>query len=255
MVSSLHNIPMRTEDWVVVTDVDEFFTYGTGGVHDAIRHMGVEDATFALGEMLDHVAPEGKLSHVHSSPDTWTQFPVLCPIVSDIGNGLPTKVTISKAYLRTGLAHHHVIEPHLAYAYFSDDCQGIACELVMRRYKQRALRDLYELTSYAQYSDHYAFAGTNNSSGCRAKQWTTWTKVHHFKCHATVWDNLQHRVSRESGNCILNVNEDDCQPSFHFWKERARQLILFNKTRSIDINSMACKEGVDSLWNWPAKSV
>ena len=238
------------EDWIIVTDLDEFYTFGEGGVHHAIRLMEAEGASFALGEMLDHVAPEGRLNQIDTEKNIWTQFPVICPIVSNIGKGLSVKVTVTKAYLRTGAAHHHVVEPHLAYAYFSNNCTGIACELVMKRYKQRTFKDLYELTPYAQNSDQYALSGTGNSTGWRAKQWSVWTKVHHFKWHAAVLDHLFNRVSRDSGDCMLGVNEDDCQPAFQFWKERARQFNLFNRTRSIDIDSIGCKEGVDTLWDW-----
>ena len=250
MISGLQAIPMGMEDWIVVTDVDEFFTFGEDGVYRVIERMNAESASFALGEMLDHVAPEGKLNHVHDTTDIWTQFPVVCPIISKVGKGLPAKVTITKAYLRTGAAHHHVVEPHLAYAYFSDDCTGFACELVMKRYKQRTLKDLYQLTPYAQHSERYVLSGTTSSTGWRAKQFSVWTKIHHFKWHAAILDNLFDRVSRDSGNCVLNVNEDDCQPKFQFWKERARQLDLFNRTRSIDVTSMDCKEGVDTFWDW-----
>ena len=250
MVSGLYKVPMDIEDWVVTTDMDEFFTFGEGGVYNAMKLMDAEGATFALGEMLDHVAPGGKLNHVDAATDIWAQFPLVCPIVSNIAKGLPAKVTISKAYLRTGAGHHHIVPPHLAHAYFSDDCSGIACELVMKLYKQRTLRDLYGMTPYSQYADRYVVSGATNSTGWRAKQWSAWTKVHHFKWHAAVLDNLLFRMSRDSGDCLLDVNEQDCQPVFQFWREVARQFQSLNATRSIDISKLDCKEGVDTLWSW-----
>ncbi len=250
MVSGLSKVPMSIQDWVVVADMDEFFTFGVGGVEDAVTAMNAEGATFAIGEMLDHVAPGGELRHIDNATDIWAQFPLVCPIISNIAKGLPAKVTMAKAYLRTGAGHHHIVEPYLAHAYFSDECTGIPCELVMKRYKQRTLRDLYDLTPYSQYSDDYQFSGSEDGTGWRAKQWSAWTKVHHFKWHAAVLDNLLFRMVRDSGNCLLDINEDDCQPVFQFWKEVARQFQSLNATRSIDINSMGCKEGVDTLWNW-----
>ena len=247
MVSGLSKMPMQIEDWVVVADMDEFFTFGVGSIDDAVTAMNAEGASYAVGEMLDHVAPGGELRHIDNTTDIWAQFPFVCPIISNIAKGLPAKVTLAKAYLRTGAGHHHIVEPYLAHAYFSDDCVGVACELVMKRYKQRTLRDLYDLTPYSHYSEKYAFSG---SEGWRAKQWTAWTKVHHFKWHAAVLDNLLYRMVRDSGNCLLDVNEDNCQPVFQFWKEVARQYHSLNATRSIDIDSMGCKEGVDTLWKW-----
>ena len=251
MVSGLSKMPMHIQDWVVVADMDEFFTFGvSGGVDDAVTAMNAEGATFALGEMLDHVAHGGELKHIDNSTDIWAQFPLVCPIVSNIAKGLPAKVTLAKAYLRTGAGHHHIVEPYLAHAYFSNECTGVPCELVMKRYKQRTLRDLYDLTPYFRYVDSYEFAGANDGKGWHAKQWSHWTKVHHFKWHAAVLDNLLFRMTRDSGDCLLDINEDICQPVFQFWKEVARQFHSLNATRSIDISSMSCKEGVDTLWNW-----
>ena len=249
MVSGLSKIPMHTEDWVVVADMDEFFTFGVS-VNDAVIAMNAEGATYAIGEMLDHVARGGQLMHIDNSTDIWAQFPLVCPIVSNIAKGLPAKVTMAKAYLRTGAGHHHIVDPHLAHAYFSDECIGIPCELVMKRYKQRTLRDLYDLTPYSEYTAKYHWPGTRDGKGWHARQWSRWTKVHHFKWHAAVLDNLLYRMVRDSGDCLLGVNEDHCQPVFQFWKEVARQFHSLNSTQSIDITSMGCKEGVDTLWDW-----
>lgn len=200
------------------------------------------------GEMLDHVAPGGALRQVETSTDIWSQFPLICPVVANIAKGLPAKVTMHKAYLRSGAGHHHIVEPDLAEAYFSGSCEGVQCELVMKRYKQRTTQDVFDLTPYREYASRYADAA--NSPGWQAKAWLSWTKVHHFKWHAAVLDNLLSRMLRDSGNCILDINEDACQPKFPFWKEVARQFTVLNTTRSIDISGLECKEGVDTLWNW-----
>lgn len=63
-------------------------------------------------------------------------------------------------------------------------------------------------------------------------------------------DNLLSRMVRDSGDCVLEVNEDNCQPVFQFWQEVARQFMRLNATQSIDITDLDCKEGVDTLWNW-----
>ena len=183
MASALARIPCHMEDWIVVADMDEFVNFGSfHTVADAVKVMNAEGSTFALGEMLDHVAPEGNLTAMRTQPDIWAQFPLVCPIISNISRGLSVKVTIAKAYLRTGAGHHHIVEPSLAYAYFSNECTGIPCELVMKRYKERTLRDLYNMTPYSWYPDMYA-AGAARPSGWQAKQWSSWTKIHHFKWH------------------------------------------------------------------------
>ena len=248
MLSGLEAMPMDIEDWVIVADMDELFTYGASDVHEAVKLMNAEGATYALGEMLDHVAPEGRLQHVHESADIWLQFPLICPVISTVAQGLPAKVTVHKAFLRTGAGHHHIVHPPLAKAYFSNECIGVPCELVMKRYKQRTLEDLYSLTPYKQYASRYL--SSENTSGWEARQWSAWTKVHHFKWHASILENLRLRMVRDSGNCELNVNEDDCQPVFQFWKEVALTFHELNATRSINITSMGCKEGIDTLWKW-----
>ena len=228
--------------------MDELFTYGhfTHITH-VIESMNQQGATFALGEMLDHVAPGGALRLVTDSADIWSQFPLMCPVVSDIAKGLPVKVTLHKGFLRTGAGHHHIVEPYLAKAYYSSECKGVLCELVMKQYKQRAPTDMYNLTPYSRFTKQYEEVA---DFGWQAKRWTTWTKVHHFKWHASVLDNLILRMVRDSGNCILNVNEDNCQPVFQFWKEVARQVYALNATHSINITSLHCQEGVDTLWSW-----
>jgi len=210
--------------------------------------MSAEGATFALGEMLDHVAPEGKLTPVSNATNIWDQYPLICPVVSSIGKGLPAKVTIHKAFLRSGAGHHHIVEPYLAQAYFSGDCQGLACELVMKKYKQRTVRDFYNITPYYQFEDNYG--PFTDEPGWQAKQWSTWAKVHHFKWHAAVLENLQYRMARDSGDCILGINENTCMLNFQFWKEVARQFHALNATRSINTTSLGCLQGVDTLWSW-----
>ena len=248
MMSGLAAMPMDIEDWIIVADMDELFTYGVAEVHEAVQIMTAEGATYAVGEMLDHVAPGGVLQHIIDGIDIWSQFPFICPVVSAVAKGLPAKVTIHKAFLRSGAGHHHIVHPPLARAYFSKECKGIPCELVMKRYKQRTLEDLYSLTPYSQHAARYAATGT--SEGWHARRWSAWTKVHHFKWHASILDNLRLRMIRDSGDCELNVNEDSCQPKFQFWKEVALTFQELNATQSINITSLDCKEGVETLWNW-----
>ena len=42
--------------------------------------MDQENATYALGEMVDHLAPSGKLETVQPTPSLWDQFSLVCPL-------------------------------------------------------------------------------------------------------------------------------------------------------------------------------
>lgn len=51
MITGLAQIPMQPEDWVIVADMDEYFTFGSSNtVQEAVQAMEEEGATFALGE-------------------------------------------------------------------------------------------------------------------------------------------------------------------------------------------------------------
>ena len=249
MVSALSKIPMHAEDWVMVPDMDEFFTFDENQtVNDVVTAMNSETATYAMGEMLDHVALGGELISVDNFTSIWDQFPLICPVTATVAKGLPAKVSVFKAYLRTGAGHHHIVEPYLAHAYFSSQCAGVQCELVMKRYRQRTLRDLYAFTPYARFAGKYDLTGSLNSSGWRAKEWSSWSKVHHFKWHAGVLDNLLFRMARDSGNCLLGINDTHCTPIFQFWKEVARQFQTLNATQNINITGLGCQDGSRASW-------
>lgn len=203
------------------------------------------------GEVLDHVALGGTLNHVAAAPDIWSQFPLICPIIAKIAKGHAAKVTMHRAYLRSGPGHHYIVHPHLAEMYFGGKCTGLACELVVKRFKQRSTHDLYNYTPYKQYADRYA--ETVTAPGWRAQRWQTWTKVHHFKWFSAVLDNLQARMVRESGDCLLSINEHSCRPVSQFWHEIARQYHKINSTQRINIKELQCQEGIDTLWNWSVR--
>ena len=51
MITGLSQIPMQPEDWVIVADMDEYFTFGSSStVQEAVQAMEEEGATFALGQ-------------------------------------------------------------------------------------------------------------------------------------------------------------------------------------------------------------
>ena len=53
MVTGLAKMPMEPEDWVIVTDMDAYFTYGSSNsVQEAIQAMEEEGASFAVGKIV-----------------------------------------------------------------------------------------------------------------------------------------------------------------------------------------------------------
>ena len=248
MLSALSLVPMHPEDWVIVVDLDEFLVFdGADDVYEVIDLMAAEQSTYAIGEMLDRVAPRGDLSQISNDTVIWDQFPLVCPVVSGVSKGLPFKVTIHKSYLRSGPGHHHIVEPYLAHAYFHE-CSGAACEIVMKQFKQHSSEDMYGITPYSLHVDEYATSATGK--GWKAVQWSRGTRIHHFKWHASVLDNLQHRMSRDSGNCVLGMNEDTCQPMFQFWREVAQTMQALTNNRKIDVKTLDCRRQVKSLSLW-----
>lgn len=62
MMLTLDHSSIPPLDWVIVADTDELYTYGFTTIAEAIVKMEAEGATYALGEMLDHVARNGSLA-------------------------------------------------------------------------------------------------------------------------------------------------------------------------------------------------
>ena len=67
MMESLHQMNVPPLDWIIVADTDELFTYGTESLADATAQMEAQGATFALGEMLDHVTKNGSLASLKAN--------------------------------------------------------------------------------------------------------------------------------------------------------------------------------------------
>ena len=79
MMDSLYQMDIAPLDWIIVADTDELFTYGTTSLAEATQLMEADGATFALGEMLDHVAKDGSLAGLQARLlKSWTSvFPTL----------------------------------------------------------------------------------------------------------------------------------------------------------------------------------
>ena len=122
----------------------------------------------------------------------------------------------------------------------------------MKTYKQRSTVDLFKVTPYAKFHKEFIWAAQNDTKyvSWQAKVWTQWSKNHHFKWHRGLAENLHGRVVRDSGNCKLDVNEDNCVPKFQFWKEVARQYAAVSAEKGFNLTKLGCQEGIDTQWNW-----
>lgn len=68
MMLTLDRYDIPAMDWIIVADTDELFTYGYPTLAEATAAMEAEGATYALGEMLDHVARNGSLPKLQVKP-------------------------------------------------------------------------------------------------------------------------------------------------------------------------------------------
>lgn len=68
MMLTLDHANIPAMDWIIVADTDELYTFGYPSLAEATAKMEAEGATYALGEMLDHVAANGTLAHLQASP-------------------------------------------------------------------------------------------------------------------------------------------------------------------------------------------
>ncbi len=67
MMLTLDRANIPPQDWIIVADTDELYTFGFPTVREATTKMEEEGATYALGEMLDHVARNGSLARLEVS--------------------------------------------------------------------------------------------------------------------------------------------------------------------------------------------
>ena len=63
-VESLERMKISPLDWVIVADIDEFYTFGEQNLKDMTASMQQEGSTYAIGQMLDHIAVNGTLTAI-----------------------------------------------------------------------------------------------------------------------------------------------------------------------------------------------
>lgn len=64
MMLTLDRYDIPAQDWIIVADTDELYTFGYATLDEVTAKMEAEGATYALGEMLDHVAKDGSLAKI-----------------------------------------------------------------------------------------------------------------------------------------------------------------------------------------------
>ena len=77
MMQSLYKMDIPPLDWIIVADTDELYSFGTATLREAIAQMEAEGATYALGEMLDHVSSNGSCSQLKVHGRTFSMYSLL----------------------------------------------------------------------------------------------------------------------------------------------------------------------------------
>jgi hypothetical protein len=116
---------MRTEcagpdEWVVLTDLDEFQLHPLGLASTAAA-ADDQGANVVRGNMIDRVASDGRLKPFGPDDDLWQLFPERCYITALLQGGLSYKCALVRGHLESGrtddglsLAHHHMRGEHVA---------------------------------------------------------------------------------------------------------------------------------------------
>lgn len=111
-----------TDEWVVLTDLDEFQVHGQGLAATAAA-ADAEGANVVRGRMVDRVATDGQLKPIGPDDDLWRLFPEQCYITALLQRGLAYKCALVKGHLESGrnedglsLAHHHMVGERVASA-------------------------------------------------------------------------------------------------------------------------------------------
>jgi hypothetical protein len=108
------------DDWVVLTDLDEFQVH-PGGLRATVDAADAEGANVVRGYMIDRVATDGQLKPVNPHDDLWSVFPEKAYLTALLQGGLSYKCAVVKNHLASGrtaeglsLAHHHMQGERLA---------------------------------------------------------------------------------------------------------------------------------------------
>ena len=96
-VTQLYNEAKRTRpnDWWVVSDTDEFHSYGVDVEH-ILRTCEQKGYTFVTGGFLDRIGPDGTFPTVESTDNIFEKFPLAGFFRYPMSGACPNKVVIMK---------------------------------------------------------------------------------------------------------------------------------------------------------------
>jgi len=112
----------RPDEWVVLTDLDEFQAHPQG-VDATAAEADREGANVVRGYMIDRVATDGELKPIGPDDDLFDVFAERCYVTALLQGGLSYKCALVKNHLESGrtaeglsLAHHHMMGERIATA-------------------------------------------------------------------------------------------------------------------------------------------
>jgi hypothetical protein len=113
-VSQMREAFAQPDEWVVLTDLDEFQAHPLS-VSATAATADAEHANVVRGRLVDRVATDGQLKRVGPDDDLWQLFPEESHVTERLQGGLAYKCALVKGRLESGrnedglsLAHHHM---------------------------------------------------------------------------------------------------------------------------------------------------
>jgi hypothetical protein len=101
------------DEWVMITDVDEFLDAGTG-VQDEIARAEEEGANVVRAQMVDRVAIDGSFPPIDPGTDLWATFPRECALTKLLQWSTDYKGVLVRGHLEAAMAHHEFRDERLA---------------------------------------------------------------------------------------------------------------------------------------------
>lgn len=137
------------------------------------------------------------------------------------------RLTILQNYVRASRSGRRIITADEARFYYGPCPVGQPCP---RGRSINLDRDVFNKTPYGQFADHYRYKYTPvDAHG--GKGFGLWelkafdeqqVVVHRIRWHAGALPAIKARMQQFGGDCVLGVNENQCTPLLHDWKDIAK---------------------------------
>lgn len=266
-LQTLSRVPVQ--DWVVLADADEFQVYGNWTLPDFVSQADAAGVNFVKGVLLDRVAAGGALTSPAPPWEAtlWSQYGLSCDVGGALAGAARDKVALFKAYLRTGVGNHGMIDPGEASAYFGPSLPGERSP----RYARCGSKDLYPLTPYARYWKFYRSVNmTGNAFLWTPREAQGSIPVHHFKWRRGVLDSVEDRLRHYRGDDLepdecggpahsanaaagasnaTDASQAEVRARFEHWRESDKLLQALKKAGGVPVSEPAlrCRPAVDPL--------